>query len=95
MKANFKPPIEIYEVLHQTESKGILLPKSVDKWWEKETIENQKIKPATKKKDKLYIPENNYNIRVGYYTLSDFVKTLRENKNNPDAIQFIADMLEE
>lgn len=33
-------------------------------------------------------------IKPGKYGLSDLVALLREHKDNPDAIQFIADMLE-
>ena len=33
-------------------------------------------------------------IEPGYYTLAELVELLREHKGNPDAIQFIADMLE-
>jgi hypothetical protein len=43
---------------------------------------------------KIFIPTNNYDIIPGYYTLQDIVNLLRECKNNPDVIQFIADMLE-
>ncbi len=34
-------------------------------------------------------------IRPGYYTRNQVVALLREHKDDPDAIQFIADMLEE
>lgn len=43
----------------------------------------------------VYIPENEYGIEEGYYIGNAIVKLLRENKNKPDVIQFIADMLEE
>ena len=43
----------------------------------------------------LLIPENEYGIEEGYYIGNTIVKLLRDNKNNPDVIQFIADMLEE
>ncbi len=35
------------------------------------------------------------NIQPGDYTLSGLVDLLRTHKDNPEAIQFIADMLEE
>ncbi|MFN3656817.1 MAG: hypothetical protein ACK4UO_06155 [Pseudolabrys sp.] len=37
------------------------------------------------------IPENDYGIEPGW---RDVVKLLRQNKENPDVVQFIADMLE-
>ena len=40
------------------------------------------------------MPENEYNIPEGNYTRSQVVILLREFKDNPNAIQFIADMLE-
>ena len=43
----------------------------------------------------LFIPENEYGIEEGYYIGNAIVKLLRDNKNKPDVIQFIADMLEE
>jgi hypothetical protein len=43
----------------------------------------------------LLIPDNEYGIEEGYYIGNAIVKLLRDNKNNPDVIQFIADMLEE
>lgn len=43
----------------------------------------------------VYIPENEYGIEEGYYMGNAIVELLRENKNKPDVIQFIADMLEE
>ena len=42
----------------------------------------------------VYVPENKF-IREGYYSTNDFVALLRENKNEPETIQFLADMLEE
>lgn len=35
------------------------------------------------------------NIQPGDYTMNELVCLLRTHKNNPEAIQFIADMLEE
>jgi len=43
----------------------------------------------------LLIPENEYGIEEGYYIGNAIVKLLRDNKDKPDVIQFIADMLEE
>ena len=43
----------------------------------------------------VYIPENEYGIEEGYYIGNAIVELLRKNKNKPDVIQFIADMLEE
>ena len=34
---NTKPPIEILDVLHWAEKGRIILPKSIDDWWLKET----------------------------------------------------------
>ena len=44
---------------------------------------------------KVFIPSNEYGIAENYYKMNDIVTFLRENKNNPEVIQFIADMLEE
>lgn len=43
----------------------------------------------------LLIPDNEYGIEEGYYIGNAIVKLLRDNKDKPDVIQFIADMLEE
>jgi hypothetical protein len=43
----------------------------------------------------LFIPDNEYGIEEGYYIGNAIVKLLRDNKDKPDVIQFIADMLEE
>ncbi len=43
----------------------------------------------------VFIPENEYGIEEGYYIGNAIVKLLRENKDKPEVIQFIADMLEE
>ncbi len=43
----------------------------------------------------LLIPENEYRIPAKYYIGNEIAKLLRDYKNNPDVIQFIADMLEE
>lgn len=37
MKVESLPPPEIFTVLHAAEAAGVILPKSVDDWWEKET----------------------------------------------------------
>lgn len=44
--------------------------------------------------DNLFIPENNFGIDEGYYSTNQIVDFLRWNSNNPDAICFIADMME-
>jgi hypothetical protein len=53
----------------------------------------------------IVIPDHDYedntshkypgDINPGYYSLAALVDLLRDNKNNPDVIQFIADMMEE
>ena len=35
-----------------------------------------------------------YGIEQGYYGWSELVDLLRKHKNNPEAIQYIADMME-
>jgi hypothetical protein len=42
-----------------------------------------------------FIPENEYGIEEGYYIGNALVQLLRDNKNKPEVIQFIAAMLEE
>lgn len=42
-----------------------------------------------------YFPPNAHGIPAGKYTLNQIVQLLRDNKNNPEIIQYIADMLEE
>ncbi len=42
-----------------------------------------------------FIPEKEYGIEEGYYIGNALVQLLRDNKNKPEVIQFIADMLEE
>lgn len=42
-----------------------------------------------------FIPENEYGIEEGYYIGNALVQLLRDNKNKPEVIEFIADMLEE
>ena len=41
-----------------------------------------------------YIPENNFNINEGYYTINEIVSMLRSNKTDPVLMSFILDMLE-
>tara|TARA_Y100001938_G_C7957182_1_gene362326 strand:- start:403 stop:588 length:186 start_codon:yes stop_codon:yes gene_type:complete len=41
-----------------------------------------------------YIPENNFNINEGYYTINEIVSMLRSNKADPVLMSFILDMLE-
>jgi len=43
---------------------------------------------------RIYIPSNKHGVPIGYCTQRSIVYLLRTFKNNPDAIQFIADMLE-
>lgn len=45
--------------------------------------------------NKTFIPENDVISENGYMTINEIVVLLRKYKTNPDAIQFIADMLEE
>lgn len=45
----------------------------------------------------IYIPGNGFGIKAGYYALQGrdgIVALLRKFKTNPEAIQFIADMME-
>lgn len=44
---------------------------------------------------RLYIPENEFGIPEGYYTLGELSSCISKYKNDPDAIQFIAEMMEE
>lgn len=43
---------------------------------------------------KVYIPSNEFKIRQGYYSRNRFVALMRKYKNNPEIVQFLADMLE-
>jgi hypothetical protein len=36
-----------------------------------------------------------HNIEIGMYDLESLAKLIREHRNDPDAIRFIADMIEE
>lgn len=44
--------------------------------------------------DTIFIPENEVIPENGYFSHSQIVNLLRKYKENPEAIQFIADMLE-
>lgn len=43
----------------------------------------------------IYLPANEDGIKEGNYDWQGLVQLLRDNKNNPETIQFIADMMEE
>jgi len=38
MLCDILPPREILDVLHEAEAAGIVVPKEVDEWWEKQTV---------------------------------------------------------
>lgn len=42
----------------------------------------------------VFIPENNYGIKQKSYHTNEIVNMLREYKENPEMVSFIADMLE-
>jgi len=42
----------------------------------------------------MYIPSNKCGVKTGFYSIAGVVELLRKHKNEPTAIQFIADMLE-
>lgn len=42
----------------------------------------------------IFIPENDFGIRSTIYDRREIVELLRKFKFNPDAVQFIADMME-
>lgn len=44
---------------------------------------------------KTFIPENDVIVEQGYMSANDIVELLRKYKSTPEAIQFIADMLED
>ncbi len=46
-------------------------------------------------KSKVFIPENKYGIAAENYEMNGIVELLRTRKNEPETIQFLADMLEE
>lgn len=43
----------------------------------------------------IYIPKNGIISEFGNFSPNDFAYLLRKYKNDPDAIQFLADMMEE
>ena len=46
-------------------------------------------------KKTVFIPDDNdFDIPSAWYDINEIVSLLRKHKNNPDAVQFIADMLE-
>jgi hypothetical protein len=55
----------------------------------------EKKREAGRKKTVVYIPDNEYGLKVGGRTTNDLASLLREYQDNPEAIQFIADMMEE
>jgi len=42
----------------------------------------------------IYVPVNKYGIRDGYYSLTTFANLIRSYRHIPDAVAFLADMLE-
>ena len=48
-----------------------------------------------KEQFKTFIPENDVILEYGEMSMNQIVELMRRHKNSPDAIQFIADMLEE
>ena len=53
------------------------------------------ISKLKKMEKQIFIPENKIIYESGYFDLNEIVNLLRKYKNEPDKIQFIADMLEE
>lgn len=47
-RTNTKPPVEIFDVLHEAEKRGVDLPVSIKVWWFEETATNEE-KKAVKK----------------------------------------------
>ena len=43
---NTKPPIEIFDILHECEKHGIELPQFVDDWWFFETVISEEEKDS-------------------------------------------------
>ena len=56
-------------------------------------LDSKKVK-ITKKDLTLIIPENSFGIPARTYTINQVVELLRNYKNTPEAIHFIADMME-
>lgn len=53
------------------------------------------MKNRTRQK-KIYLPPNpRLGIVEGFYTVNQFCELLRQAKNSPDTVQYLADMLEE
>ena len=46
-------------------------------------------------KGTLYIPENEYGIRPGYYSVNELAELLRHRSEEPEVVWFVADMLED
>jgi len=64
--------------------------------WIKETWEAEKARRrAAVKQFLICIPQNEVIPDQGYFSVNQVVALLRKYKDNPDAVQFIADMLEE
>ena len=42
-----------------------------------------------------YIPENEFGIEANHYIVNEIAELLRKHKNEPETIEFLADMLEE
>ena len=58
-------------------------------------VEERLKKEETMKKYEAYIPENECGIDEDFYDINGIVALLRKHKNEPETIEFIADMLEE
>jgi hypothetical protein len=43
-ETHFKPPKMIYRILHKAEAQGIKIPFCIDRWWQKETMEEEKLR---------------------------------------------------
>jgi len=43
----------------------------------------------------VFVPTNDYGISTGYYSRDEFADLLREHRDNPDVVWFLADLLEE
>ena len=43
----------------------------------------------------IFIPDNAYHLKSGYYTINQIVSLLRKFSYDEDAVHFIADMMEE
>jgi hypothetical protein len=56
---------------------------------------HQLISSVSSEKMEIFIPKNKVIKENGEFTINKIVDLLRKYKHNPEAIQFIADMLEE